>query len=148
MEADNTSNEFPRLAEDILAAQRRSGLDVYQFTSDEVTRLIELIETWVSGPRGRRYLVGVSTVPQVLRHKKIPSHSRSTAFWTLRQLCGTFQQLPNTCLVGDGLEISPGIPIAAHVYADLRRGVFRGEAVAVKLLRFAVGDDRAEVAKV
>jgi hypothetical protein len=148
LEADRASNEFPRLAAEILTAQRQSHLDVSQFTKDEVTQLIELIEAGVRDPQYRRYSMMGSIFLQVLRHENIPSHLRSTAFGILRRLCGTFQQLPDSCLIGDELKINDGIPFAARAYADLRKGYWRGEGVAVKLLRFATGDDRAKITKV
>lgn len=57
LEADQASDEFPRLAMEILAAQRQSDLDVSQFTKDEVTQLIELIEAKVRDPRPRTSLI-------------------------------------------------------------------------------------------
>ncbi|KAF9648301.1 kinase-like protein, partial [Thelephora ganbajun] len=84
---------------------------------------------------------------QVLRHEKIPGHLKSTALGILRRLCGAFQQLPNSCLVGEELRINDGIPYATRTYADLRKGNWKGEGVAVKLLRFSAGDDRAKITK-
>jgi len=40
------------------------------------------------------------------------------------------------------------MPFAKRTYADLWRGNWKGEDVAVKLLRFAVDDDRAKITKV
>ena len=85
---------------------------------------------------------------QVLRHENIPGHLKSTAFGVLRRLCGTFQQLPNPYLIGDELKINDGIPFATRAYADLWKGDCNGEGVAVKLLRFAAGDNRAKITKV
>jgi len=51
LEADRSSDEFPRLATEILEAQRQSALDVSQFTKDQVAQLIELIDTTVRDPR-------------------------------------------------------------------------------------------------
>jgi len=47
---DGASSGFPRLAMEILEAQRRSTLDISQFTKDEVTQLVELIDTRVRDP--------------------------------------------------------------------------------------------------
>ena len=49
-ETDQASEEFPRLAIKILDAQRRITLDVLQFTGDDVTRIIELIDRKVRDP--------------------------------------------------------------------------------------------------
>jgi len=49
--ADRSSDDFPRLATEILEAQRQSTLDVSQFTKEEVAQLIELIDTAVRDPR-------------------------------------------------------------------------------------------------
>ena len=51
LQADQASDEFPRLAMEILDAQRQNTLDVSQFAKDEVTQLIELIDTRVRDPR-------------------------------------------------------------------------------------------------
>lgn len=85
---------------------------------------------------------------QVLRYENVPSRLKSTAFGILRRLCGAFQQLPNSCLIGDDLKINGGIPFAKRAYADLWKGDWKGEDVAVKLLRFAAGDDKDKVTKV
>ena len=148
LEAEQASSEFSHLAVQILTAQRQSDLDVSQFTKGEVTQLIELIEARVRYPSNRMCLMWDSTLQQILGHENIPNHLRSTAFGILRRLCGTFQQLPNSCLISEELKINDGIPFAIRAYADLRKGRWRGESVAVKLLRFAPGDDRAKITKV
>ena len=51
LEAGRASNELPHLAIEVLAAQRQSNLDVTQFSKDEVTQLIELIEGGVRDPQ-------------------------------------------------------------------------------------------------
>ena len=66
----------------------------------------------------------------------------------MRRLCGTFQQLPSSCLIGEELKIDDEIPFATRAYADLRKGSWKGENVAVKLLRFSADDNRAKVTKV
>ena len=85
---------------------------------------------------------------QVLPHENIPGRQKSIALRILRRLCGTFEKLPHSCLIGDELQINDGLPVETHAYADLRKGVWRGEDVAVKLLRFAPDDDRAKITKV
>ena len=85
---------------------------------------------------------------QVLRDENVPGQLKSTAFGILRRLCGTFQQLPNSCLINSELKINDGIPFATRSYADLWKGDWKGEDVAVKLLRFAAGDDRTKITKV
>lgn len=66
----------------------------------------------------------------------------------LRRLCGAFQQLPDSCLIRDGLRISDEIPFATCASSDLWKGDWRGKGVAVKLLRFAASDNRAKITKV
>jgi len=61
LEVDRASNELPHLAMEVLAVQRQSNLDVSQFTKDEVTQLIELIEARVRDPQHRMHLVRGST---------------------------------------------------------------------------------------
>lgn len=85
---------------------------------------------------------------QVIQHDAIPNHLKSTAFGVLRRLCGTFKRLPDSCLIGEELQIDNGMPHAARAYADLRRGSLKGESVAVKLLRFSTGDNRVKITKV
>ena len=89
-----------------------------------------------------------STFCQILQDSGILNHLKCTALSILRRLCGTFGQLPNSCSIGDELEIDDGLPLATHPYADLQRGTRRGEDVAIKFLRFAAGDDRAKITKV
>ena len=50
LQTDRASDEFLRLVMEILDAQRQSPLDVSQFTEDEVSQLIELIDTRVRDP--------------------------------------------------------------------------------------------------
>lgn len=144
---DRASNKFPHLAMEILADERQKRIDVSQFTDGEAAQLIELIEAGVRDPR---YLFdeGFNVALQILRHEDIPSRQKSAAFGILRRLCGTFQQLPESCLVRDELKIDDGLPLATHTYADLRKGNWRGKNVVVKLLRFAAEDDRAKITKV
>ena len=84
----------------------------------------------------------------MLRHGDIPSQLKGTAFGVLTRLCGTFQRLPDSCLIGEELNIDNGIPFATRTCADLWKGVWRGERVAVKLLRFSADDDRPKITKV
>ncbi|KAF9781255.1 kinase-like domain-containing protein, partial [Thelephora terrestris] len=69
------------------------------------------------------------------------------ALVVLRRLCGTFQQLPGSCLIGGELMIDGGIPFAKRAYADLRKGIWRGENVAIKVLRISTDESRAEITK-
>lgn len=85
---------------------------------------------------------------QVLQHKGIPGHLKSTAFGVLRKLCGTFQQLPSSCFIGQELRIDDGLPFATRAYADLRKGTWKGERVAIKLLRFSADENKTEITKV
>jgi hypothetical protein len=62
LQADQASDGFSRLAMEILDAQRQGTLDASQFTKDEATQLIELIDTRVKGLRHRTYLMRGSTV--------------------------------------------------------------------------------------
>lgn len=66
----------------------------------------------------------------------------------MRRLCGAFQQLPDSCLIGEGLKIKGGMPFATRTYADLRKGKWKGKDVTVKLLRFSANDDRVKITKV
>ena len=66
----------------------------------------------------------------------------------LRRLCGTFERLPDSCLINEELRINDGMPFATRAYADLRKGTWNGERVAIKLLRFSAEDDRGKVTKV
>ena len=91
---------------------------------------------------------GGFNISQVLPHEKIQGTYKCIALKILRRLCGTFGRLPNSCLIGDELKINDGLPVETHAYADLRRGVWKDEDVAVKLLRFAPDDDRAKITKV
>jgi len=61
LEADQASNELPRLAIEVLAAQRQNNLDVSQFTKEEVTQLIELIGVRVRYSQHPTYLARDST---------------------------------------------------------------------------------------
>ena len=85
---------------------------------------------------------------QVLRREDIPGHLKGTAFGILRRLCGAFEQLPNSCLIGEELKIDDGIPFATRAYADLRKGKWKEEDVVVKHLRFSADDDRVKITKV
>ena len=60
--ADQTSEEFPRLAMKILDAQRQTTLDVLQFAEDDVTQLIEIIDRKVRDPSRRAYLMRGLTI--------------------------------------------------------------------------------------
>ena len=62
LQVDQGSDEFPRLAMEILDTQRPSTLDVSQFTKDEATQLIELIDTRVRDPRHLTCLIRGSTI--------------------------------------------------------------------------------------
>ena len=59
-----------------------------------------------------------------------------------------FQQLPNSCVIGEELKINDKIPSATRAYADLRRGKWKGEDAVVTLSKFSAGHDRAEITKV
>ena len=85
---------------------------------------------------------------QVLQHEDIPDRLKNTAFGILRQLCGTFQRLPDSCLIGEQLQIDCGMPSATRICSDLRKGNLKGEIVAVKLLRLSTGDNRPKVINV
>ena len=69
LQADQASNEFPRLAMEILDAQRQSTLDASQFTKDEATQLIELIDTRVRDPRHHTRLMNGSTIYRSFKMK-------------------------------------------------------------------------------
>ncbi|KAF9781245.1 kinase-like domain-containing protein [Thelephora terrestris] len=129
METDQASEEFPRLAIEILDAQRSKFHVVHQFAEEDVPQLIDLIDR------------------KVLQHKIIPTQLKGTAFGFLRRLCGTFQQLPSSCLIDGELMIDGGIPCSNRAYADLRKGSWRGENVAIKLLRTFKDDNKAEITK-
>lgn len=62
LQADQASKKFPRLAMEILDAQRQNTLDVSQFAKDEATQLIELIDARVRDPRHLTCLMRGSTV--------------------------------------------------------------------------------------
>jgi len=62
LQADQASDEFPRLAMEILDAQRQNTLDVSQFAKDEATQLIELIDTRVGDPPHLACLMRGSTI--------------------------------------------------------------------------------------
>jgi hypothetical protein len=57
METDQASEEFPRLAIEILDAQRQTKLDVHQFAEDDVPQLIDLIDRKVRDPSHRTCLI-------------------------------------------------------------------------------------------
>lgn len=98
LEVDRASNELPRLAMEVLIAQRQSDLDVSRFTKDEVTRLIELIEARVRVPQPRTYVVRVQHIaaPSTRGHPK-PSeeHRFRDPKKVVRSIPTTAQILPH-----------------------------------------------------
>ena len=50
LEEDRDSDKFPHLAMETLATEKRSEVDVSQFTDDEAKQLIELLEARVRDP--------------------------------------------------------------------------------------------------
>lgn len=62
LEADQASEDFLRLTINTLNAQRRNTLDVSQFTEEEATQLIRLIDTNVRDLRNRVRTVKNSTI--------------------------------------------------------------------------------------
>ena len=88
-----SSEEFPRLAIKILDVQRQTALDVFQFTADGVTRLIELIDR-KEGKRPTTLHAFEEGAQHFTGHDCIQSHLKGAAFRVLRRLCTTFQGYP------------------------------------------------------
>ena len=85
---------------------------------------------------------------QILQHPEIAGDLKSTAFTTLRRLCGTFGRLPTSCLVDQDFGTQGGIPFATRGYTDLWERDWNGRKVAVKTLRFRPDDDKSKITKV
>jgi hypothetical protein len=80
LQADQASDGFSRLAMEILDAQRQGTLDASQFTKDEATQLIELIDTRVRVSMPSYVFDEGFNSLQILQHEDIPGRLKSTAF--------------------------------------------------------------------
>lgn len=85
---------------------------------------------------------------QILQHPEITVELKSTAFFVLRKLCGTFGGLPTSCSINEDFKTQEEMPFAARGYTDLWERNWDGRKVAVKALRFGLDDDKNETTKV
>lgn len=84
---------------------------------------------------------------KAFRAAQLDTETRLIAFGILRALCGKIGYLPESYLLPDKFDIS-GPPLTSGGCADIRMGVFRGEAVAVKSMMVSEMDDKARIRKV
>ena len=149
MTLDHKSDDFTHLARRLLNDQRRRKSEVSRFTDEEALELIELIEPTVRParrPAAHEYLNAAGS--QILQHADIPGDLKSTAFTMLRRFCGTFRRLPRSYLINEDLKTREEMPCVTRGYIDLWKREWRGRKVAVKVLRFAPGDDKDKTTKV
>ncbi|KAF9781243.1 kinase-like domain-containing protein [Thelephora terrestris] len=123
---DRKSNDFTHSARRLLVEQRTREYEASQFTEEEASNLIELIEQ------------------TILKHPDIAGELKSVAFTVLRRLCGTFGMLPRSCIINEDFRAKEEAPFASRGYVDLWKLDWDGRKVAVRTLRFGPGDDRSE----
>ena len=89
-----------------------------------------------------------SAVIQGLAEHKLHASERQAFFSTLRRLAGKHARLPESMVITDKIDFSPGQPRTSGGFADIKLGVYKGCTVAVKILRVAMSDDFGKIRKV
>jgi len=110
---------------------------------------------WGSGPRELESLRRPSLTvahrrnDQGLTEHKLHRSEKQVFFVTLRRLAGKHARLPESMVITDKIEFSiSGQSNALNRYADIKRGRYKGHAVAVKVLRVAMTDNFDEIRRV
>jgi len=144
---DPESKEFDRLFRSFLSS-KEGRTDVLALSGEDARLFIEITDNVrVSRTSLAACSQVLSFATKVFRAARLEIEPRQLAFNILRKLCGKIGHLPESYLLSDEFDLS-GLPCASGGFADIRKGVFKGETVVVKSLRIAETDDKARIRRV
>lgn len=91
---------------------------------------------------------GTSISVQIVGSTILNGGAPSDYLAMLRRLCGRFAILPPSHVISDGLKITTLAPVESGGFADVYRGTYNGNTVAVKVFRPCAISQLAKMRKV